>query len=75
MGVGVHFGPTVFGDIGSERNMALAVLGDTINAARRLQALTRDLACRAVVSDAVVQAARAEPGDAAASVLDDLRQA
>lgn len=75
MGVGVHFGPAVFGDIGSERNMAFAVIGDTTNAASRLQSLTRDLACRAVVSDAVVQAARAEPGDAAQSVLDDLSQA
>ncbi|HVG80380.1 MAG TPA: adenylate/guanylate cyclase domain-containing protein, partial [Patescibacteria group bacterium] len=31
MGVGLHYGPVVLGDIGSERSMAFATVGDTIN--------------------------------------------
>ncbi len=50
MGVGLHHGQVVLGDIGSARSMAFATVGDTINVASRLQALTRDLgataACR-----------------------------
>ena len=53
---GLHFGPVVLGDIGSNR-LEFAVLGDTVNVASRLEALTRGLEVRAVVSDAAVQAA------------------
>lgn len=56
--VGLHFGTVVMGDIGTERRLEFAVLGDTVNVASRLERLTRDLDCRAVVSDAVVQASR-----------------
>lgn len=53
---GLHFGAVVLGDIGANR-LEFAVLGDTVNVASRLEAMTRALAVRAVVSDAAVQAA------------------
>jgi adenylate cyclase len=56
MGIGLHHGPAVLGDIGNERAMAFAVVGDTVNSASRLQGLTRDLRCRLVVSRQLVQA-------------------
>lgn len=56
-GFGAHFGPAVMGDIGSERNMAFAVIGDTVNTTSRLQGLTRELGAPAVVSDALVRQA------------------
>ena len=42
MGLGLHYGPVVAGDIG-RCSMAFATVGDTTNLTRRLQALTRDL--------------------------------
>jgi adenylate cyclase len=54
MGVGLHYGPVVLGDIGSKRSMAFATVGDTINVASRLQSLTRDLNTTIVASGALV---------------------
>ena len=63
MGVGVHYGQVVLGDIGSRRNMAFATVGDTINVASRLQSLTRDLKATIVVSGALVAEVTREAGD------------
>ncbi len=52
--VGVHFGPAILGNIGSERRLEFATLGDTVNVASRLEAATRALGCRIVASAAVV---------------------
>jgi adenylate cyclase len=68
MGIGLHHGPAVLGDIGNERAMAFAVVGDTVNSASRLQNLTRDLRCRLVVSRQLVQAVE-NSGDAEAQRL------
>ena len=64
IGVGAHYGPAVLGEIGSERSAAFAVVGDTVNTASRLQSLTRELECVAVVSEALVDAARASDASA-----------
>jgi len=60
MGVGVHYGQVVLGDIGSARSMAFATVGDTINVASRLQALTRELGATIVASGALVAAVERE---------------
>ncbi|QDZ02091.1 adenylate/guanylate cyclase domain-containing protein [Nitratireductor mangrovi] len=52
--VGLHYGPVVVGNIGTERRLELAVVGDTVNAASRLEESTRALGRMAVISDAVV---------------------
>jgi len=58
---GLHFGTVVLGDIGANR-LEFAVLGDTVNVASRLEAMTRALNVRAVVSDVVMVAAGATGG-------------
>ena len=40
--------------------LEFAVIGTTVNAASRLEALTREFGCAIVVSDALVQQARTE---------------
>jgi len=64
MGVGLHYGQVVLGDIGSERSMAFATVGDTTNVASRLQALTRDLDAGVVASGALVAAVEREAAGA-----------
>ena len=68
VGIGLHFGPTVMGDIGDERRLEFAVVGDTVNVASRLEALTRNAAASLLVSDETVATIRRESG-AAAEVL------
>lgn len=68
--VGVHFGPVIVGDIGPPRRLEFAVVGDTVNVASRLEAATRELDCRCVVSDALVQKVKTS-GASNLSFLDD----
>jgi adenylate cyclase len=65
MGVGLHYGQVVLGDIGSRRSMAFATVGDTINVASRLQALTRELDATIVASGALVAAVQREAAEGA----------
>ena len=60
---GLHYGPVVLGDIGVTC-LEFAVIGSTVNAASRLEALTRALDCALVVSDDLVSRARSEIGSA-----------
>ncbi len=69
MGIGLHFGPAVMGDIGTERNMAFAVIGDTINTGSRLEALTRELSCEIVASDTLIAGVRGELNEGADALL------
>ena len=61
---GLHYGPAVLGDVG-QTCLEFAVIGATVNAASRLEALTRMLDCALVASDDLVSRAKAELGGAA----------
>lgn len=55
MGVGIHFGPSVLGLIGSAQHRSYTALGDTVNFASRLEGMTKQLGATVLVSGAVVQ--------------------
>ena len=57
--LGLHYGQVVLGDIGLNR-LEFAVIGTTVNAASRLESLTREFGCAMIASDDLVQRARAE---------------
>jgi adenylate cyclase len=65
VGIGIHYGPVVLGDIGDERRLEFAVIGDTVNVANRLEALTREHAVRLIVSDELLRVATVEAADIA----------
>jgi adenylate cyclase len=64
--LGLHYGPVVVGNIGTERRLEFGVLGDTVNVANRLEAITRDLNCRAVISVTIADAVKREQAGGAA---------
>jgi adenylate cyclase len=66
--LGVHYGQVVLGDIGLNR-LEFAVIGTTVNAASRLESLTREFGCALVVSDALVRRARAESSNSSADFV------
>jgi adenylate cyclase len=72
IGIGLNWGPAVLGDVGSEHSMSFTVIGDTVNTASRLQALTRALETPLVVGDALVNAVEAGSSTAATRLAGQL---
>jgi adenylate cyclase len=50
LGMGIHAGPTVVGQMGFERGLYLTAVGDTVHVASRLEQLTKEHGCALVIS-------------------------
>jgi adenylate cyclase len=57
IGIGVHFGTVIVGEMGYGRATSITAIGDAVNAASRLEALTKDYGCQLVLAEEAAQRA------------------
>jgi adenylate cyclase len=63
LGIGIHMGPAVVGEMGYGETRYLTAVGDTVHVASRLEALTKEYQCELVASEQVMVRAGVEaPG-------------
>lgn len=54
MGIGIHAGPAIVGEMGFHHATSVTAIGDTVNTASRLEGMTKELACGLIVSETVI---------------------
>jgi adenylate cyclase len=58
LGIGIHIGPAIVGEMGYARATSLTAVGDTVNTASRLEALTKEYGAELVISEHLARRAR-----------------
>lgn len=53
IGIGLHVGPAIIGEMGYGKATSLTAVGDSVNTASRLEAMTKEFSAQLVVSEAV----------------------
>jgi adenylate cyclase len=57
IGIGIHVGEAIVGALGPPGSQIVTAIGDTVNTAARLEALTKDYDCTLIISQDAAQAA------------------
>ncbi|MEM7171284.1 MAG: adenylate/guanylate cyclase domain-containing protein [Pseudomonadota bacterium] len=57
IGIGIHIGPAIVGEMGYGQSVGVTAIGDTVNTASRLEALTKDFGAQLVVSETLMSQA------------------
>ncbi len=55
IGIGIHVGPAVVGEMGHGRATAITAIGDAVNTASRLESMTKDNAVQLIISESVAE--------------------
>jgi adenylate cyclase len=54
IGIGIHTGPAIVGEMGYGTAVSITAVGDSVNTASRIESLCKTYGCELVISDAVV---------------------
>jgi len=63
IGIGIHCGPVIVGEMGYGNAAAITAIGDAVNTASRLETLTKEYDCELVVSEEIVERAALDLSD------------
>ena len=53
IGIGIHTGPAIVGEMGYASAMSMTAIGDAVNTASRLETLTKEHHCQLIISEQV----------------------
>lgn len=59
IGIGIHVGPAIIGEMGYGTATGLTAIGDSVNTASRLEAMTKEFGAQLILSEDVTRAAEA----------------
>jgi len=60
VGIGLHLGKAIVGEMGYKSALSLTAIGDVVNTASRLESMTKEAQCFLICSDEVAQASGAD---------------
>jgi len=63
LGIGIHAGPAVVGEMGYAESIYLTAVGDTVHVAARLEQLTKEYDCELVISEDLARRAGIDTSD------------